>query len=232
MKPFNLAAHVNKSYFKMRVGIAVLGISLPFLLWFGGLYYDVPLQESMSAYYHASPVAGAGPDLSPHDGVMRNCFVGFLFAVGFMLFLYQGYSPRENIYLNIAGLMAIGVAIFPMAWPKDTGSELFSLHGACAVIFFFCIAAVCLTSNAKTLPLIEDQSLRATYKNAYLVISGMMVLSPLLAIAFTSLTQLSALKIFFIEAFGVFAFGTYWLVKSKEIKYLTQLKNTTEINLF
>ena len=53
----------------------------------------------MSAYYHAG------------QGVMRNEFVGILFAVGALLFAYQGYSRFEDCALNLAGVLALGIAL-------------------------------------------------------------------------------------------------------------------------
>lgn len=43
-----------------------------------------------------------------------------------------------------------------------------------------------------------------------------MILSPVAAYAFNTLTGQNSLR-FWAEAFGVWAFGTYWLVKTKEL---------------
>ena len=60
------------------------------------------LAGSMSEYYWA-----AAGDVVP----ARNVFVGGLFAVSACLWLYKGFSPRENVALNLAGLFAVGVAL-------------------------------------------------------------------------------------------------------------------------
>ncbi len=47
---------------------------------------------------------------------MRSWFVGILFVLGIFLYLYKGFSTLENCLLNIAGLSALGVALFPTGW--------------------------------------------------------------------------------------------------------------------
>jgi hypothetical protein len=62
---------------------------------------------------------------------MRNEFVGILFAVDTILFLYQGITRLEDYALNLAGVFALGIALFPMTWPvaPDSKDNPFSLHG-------------------------------------------------------------------------------------------------------
>jgi hypothetical protein len=63
----------------------------------------------MSAYYHA--IDSLYPDQGiPGQGSMRNEFVGILFAVGALLFAYQGYSRLEDYALNLAGVLALETA--------------------------------------------------------------------------------------------------------------------------
>src|SRR5216684_1487516 len=142
MKPDKLQKHILGTYFSLRIGIAIVAMLFPFILWIGGrLYVGLPLQDSMSAYYHASI----------NQTSMRDWFVGILFAVGIFLNLYKGYSNSENIALNFAGILAVGIAIFPMQWNCGTDCSWFSIHGLCAVLFFFCIAFVCIRCASDTL---------------------------------------------------------------------------------
>jgi hypothetical protein len=85
-----------------RRGIAFIAIAFPLILWFGGcLAAHLDLEGSMSAYYHASPKSQQAehakpPELiDPGQGVMRNWFVGLLFALGGILILYKSLS--ENL---------------------------------------------------------------------------------------------------------------------------------------
>jgi hypothetical protein len=54
------------------------------------------------------------------NGVMRDWFVGILWAIGVFLVLYRGYGRRENTALNIAGMLLIMVAMVPMDWTCGT----------------------------------------------------------------------------------------------------------------
>ena len=90
-----------------------MAFAFPLLLWIGGyVLAKLPLAGSMSAYYHASDFLHPeqGP---PGDGVMRNEFVGILFAVGALLVVYQGYSWLEDYALNAAGALALEMPCFP-----------------------------------------------------------------------------------------------------------------------
>jgi hypothetical protein len=207
-----LEEHVLATYFTLRVGIAVIAALFPLLLWLGGrLYAGLPLQESMSAYYHAA-----------NDGKsMRDWFVGILFAVGVFLYLYKGFSNKENYALNLAGIMAVGVAIFPKEWNCGENCSTYSLHGVCAVLFFLCIAFVCVRCSPDTLRLIEDEKIRAYFRRLYKTLAAVMLASPLIAFLLNALLRQYSALIFYVEMTGIFAFAAYWLTKSKELS-LTQ----------
>ena len=92
MQPDELQAHILSTYFGLRLGIVIASALLPIVLFFGGwLRGGLELQPSISDYYFAG------------GGVMRDWFVGTLCAVGVFLYLYKGFSDRENVALNIAG---------------------------------------------------------------------------------------------------------------------------------
>jgi hypothetical protein len=92
-----------------------------------------------------------------------------------------------------------------------------SLHGTCAAVLFFCIAYVCIFRawDTVTEELMPDPAKRKRYKFGYQVLGWLMGLSPFCAWAFTmgSPNHLT----FWIEAFGVWTFATYWFVKSREL---------------
>ena len=208
MMKSSLENHVIATYFSLRFGVALIAIVFPILLWLGGLFYvGLPLQDSMSAYYHAS-----------NDGKsMRNWFVGILFAVGVVLYLYKGYSNKENYALNMAGVLAIGIAIFPMAWNCGDSCDKYSIHGVCAVLFFICIAFVCVFCAKDTLRLIEDETIRTYFRRLYHTLAAAMILSPVVALVLNILFRQYGSLVFYVEAFGIFAFSAYWLTKSKEL---------------
>ncbi|MGB6931500.1 MAG: hypothetical protein WBD91_01920 [Acidobacteriaceae bacterium] len=121
----------------------------------------------MSSYYHATTkcsgikaqriansdqVAEALPPTDPCQaigtGPMRNWFVGSLFFIGGAMLLMRGFSIWENIALDIAGIAAPCVALFPMRWGDQTGR---SPHMFFAMTFFVCIAFTCVVCSRKTL---------------------------------------------------------------------------------
>ena len=209
MKPQELQDHITATYFTLRLGLILLGASLPFILLIGGLIHGgLPPQASMSAYYHAG------------DGVMRDKFVGALWAVGACLYLYKGYTHLENYALNLAGVCAICIALFPMQWDCGTSCSAFSLHGAFAVLFFVLIAYVCVFRAPDTLNLMTDRGKATRYLRIYRALGIGMIASPVAAVILISglhIATESRPTVFAIEAAGVLVFAAYWFVKSREI---------------
>lgn len=208
MKPKALPEHISGTYFTLRVGVAVLGFALPFVLSIGGYVgMGIPLQESMSAYYHANA------------GAMRDGFVGVLCAVGALLYLYKGYTRLENYALNMAGVFLALVALVPMQWGCGSSCSTFSWHGTFAVLFFLLIAYVCVFRASDTLGLLPETA-RARFGRAYKWLGSGMVASPVVAVILSAFLERGTgarATVFFIEALGVFVFGAYWVVKSREL---------------
>lgn len=207
MKSGELQDHVFATYVSLRFGMAAIAIAFPLLLWFGGAMQGIPLQDSMSAYYHAVFA----------DKSMRNWFVGLLFALGILLHLYKGFSKQENIALNFAGVFAIGVAMIPMEWNCGEACQKISLHGISAISLFLCIAYVCIFRASDTLRLLKNKLLEARYRRIYTLIGVGMILSPLIAVLMTAIFRQFKSYTFFAEAAGIWIFASYWLVKSYEL---------------
>ena len=202
--PDELQRHVTDTYLTLRRGIVVIAFLLPLVLWFGGmLFLDLPLKDSMSAYYHSG---------------MRNVFVGVLYATGAFLYLYKGFSDQENYALNCAGILAVCVAMFPTGRP-GAEPQTFSVHGASAVLFFAAIAYVCLFRARDTLTptLMPNRDRAGKYAAGYKWIGGAMITAPASAWLLTVFLGFDGAFIFFIELVGVWVFAAYWLVKSMEI---------------
>jgi hypothetical protein len=109
----DIQKHMMATFLNLRVGVGVIGILFPFLLWGGGKIAGFHLANSMSAYDHANrdcsdpnrPERNARCSVSPLPtgmGPMRNWFVGILFAVGVCLYLIKGFSKWEDGLLTIA----------------------------------------------------------------------------------------------------------------------------------
>ncbi len=189
----DISEHMKATYRALRLGVAVLGILLPWLLWIAGRVAGAPLQPSMSDYY---------------DAGMRDEFVAVLCAVAFLLVSYKGYTSLENWALNLGGAFLVGVALVP------TGRSW--LHGTFAVLFFVCIAYVCLFRASDTIGLIHDPERRRRFTRTYQLLGVGMILSPVGAVILTFVLHPTSLT-FFVEALGVSAFAAYWLVKGREL---------------
>jgi hypothetical protein len=199
-----LRHQILRAYAHLRMGMGIIALLFPFVLWGVGSALDIQLQDSMSAYYHTS---------------MRNAFVGFLFALAGFLILYSGFSRLENWALNLAGAFAVGVAICPMTQPADQVCRTFTandLHYTCAILFFACIAYVCIFRADDTLVFITNENHKRMYKTAYLLIGILMLALPGLVALIFYLGK-SQYLVFWVETTGDLVFGLFWMVKSIEL---------------
>jgi FtsH-binding integral membrane protein len=151
-----------------------------------------------------------------------------LFAVGSMLFVNKGSSDRENVALSIGGALAVGIAVFPMQTFCAANGKV-SVHGACAVSFFLCIAYICVFCADETLKFILDEKKRQQYRNAYRTLAIVMVASPAVAVVVNALT-LQQSRIFYVELLGILSFGVFWLVKSREIALITEERKSGKLD--
>ncbi len=223
-----LREHIFSTYLTLRYGIALVGAFLPVVVYVVGTLNHIQLQKSISAYYWASPAdqdEDAPVENPPvvHDKVKQNppsrvWFVGGLFAIAAFLYLYKGFSAAENVALNLAAMLAAGVAVFPMEWRCGTACGKYSLHGFCAVVMFVFLFYVVWFRAADTLTLIPDDTARARYRRMYKIIALAMLASPVTAFVLISVLKKPSSYTFFIEAAGIWAFSLYWWVKSSELK--------------
>ena len=122
-----------RSYFFFRKGIGVIGVAFPIVLVIGTVISQRSLgfSDSISAYYYS---------------VMRNVFVGILCAIGVFLICYR-YEHLDDLVSTLAGVFAIGVALFPTA--PDVGATeqqmmIGTWHYIFAVGFFVTLAIFAL----------------------------------------------------------------------------------------
>ena len=207
--------HATDTYLYLRRGMGVIGLAFPFVLWLGGaVLFDRALQTSMSAYYHTP---------------LRDVFVGVLCTIGVFLFLYKGQTPREDLALNIAGVAAVGIALFPMSPAGDCVADAggFSPHGVFAVVFFGAIAWVAwFTASDGAAAQLAAGAGRTMRRGVYKLCSAAMAVSIAAAVAYKFLVPQQAEDslcrhsiVFVIEAVAVIAFSIFWLAKSQEIDW-------------
>lgn len=221
MKKDELQKHIFGTYVTLRRGMAIMATLFPFLLYIAGLFHNIPLQDSMSAYYWAT-VTQATKECVCTVAPSRDWFTGLLFAISACLYLYKGFTVRENWALNLAAICGVGVALFPMDWPfaNETPSiwpwTKMSTHGVCAFGLFFCLAYVMWRRSGDTLHLLPPESNAGRYRNLYYVYGMAMVASPLTAFVLYTFSGFRAYT-FFAETAGIWAFALYWWTKSQEL---------------
>lgn len=207
-----LQRRVFSTYITLRYGIAVIGALLPLLVYAVGALHHVSLQSSISAYYWA-PYGLA-------DAPSRDWFVGCLFAVAALLYLYKGFSTAENLALNAAAIFAAGVAVFPTTWNCTSQRGTFSVHGFCAVAMFVCLVYVVWFRAGDTLSLlVAHPVLVARFRRLYKLLGALMLASPLTAFLLNAAIGSHTSYIFFIESAGIEAFAAYWVTKSYELRH-------------
>lgn len=240
--PRPISEQIQGTYFRLRFTAAIIGLLFPVILYFGGKMNHFGLRGSMSAYYWATANApcpcGEDPEHSgkckkieknseeetscrallpaTEAGSMRSYFVGFLFAIGAILFANRGYSRQEDVLLNIAGVSAWLIALFPMPW---TGKlpRLYWVHFTAAIIFFLVIACVAAFCSHSTVKLINDPTQRKLYMGAYRFLAVLMIASPIAAYILNANILRKDNAIYWVEFCGIWAFAAYWIVKGIEM---------------
>jgi hypothetical protein len=203
----DLRRNMMSTYFTLRLGIVLLSFALPLILLIYSLVTHGRLVESsMSAFYSAD------------GGAMRNWFVGILWAIGFFLILYQGFSPLEDWLLNFAGGFAVLIAMTPCNCAGQEVLDKSKAHTTFAVLFFACMVGVCLFCARDTITLLPKKSDQDKFKRTYYTIAFFLFVSPLAALAVAYFARAQGSLLFFIESFAVWVFAAYWVTKSAEIR--------------
>lgn len=206
-----LRRHILSTYLSMRWGMLLIALAFPVVLWIGGwAFHGWSLLDSMSAYYW-EPIEKGKEGV---DAPMRVWFVGLLFALGTCLFLYKGYTRLEEWLLNVAGIFAIGVALFPRCW--EIACPGWGLHYIFAVGFFSILAVVALLHGAYAWGLLRNgrcsqrlEDRQKLYATLYLFSAFTMPIVPALA--------WKIFGAFWGEFAGILAFCFFWGVQIRQI---------------
>lgn len=211
MKPSWFEPNQNAvlSYLGLRKSIGVIGIALPFVLAIGALaLFGDDLRSSISSYYYTG---------------MRGVFVGSMCAVGVFLLSYN-FGRLDSWLGNVAGVCAIGLALFPTApdgdptgWARTAGV----LHLVFAAIFFLVLAVFSLFLFTRTGP-DENPTERKKTRNLVYLICGYAILVCVVLAALAGLFLGAGVKaelrpLFWLESIAVLAFGVSWLVKGETL---------------
>ncbi|MGH3859237.1 DUF998 domain-containing protein [Actinokineospora sp.] len=202
------------SYLYLRRAIGLIGLALPPVLILGKILLDGGgLQNSLSGYYYTG---------------MRDVLVGAMWAVGVFLFCYRGYSVVDDWVANIAGISAIGVAIFPTSpsgGPNVSAADdklLGYVHVAAAAVFFLSLAYFCLflfTRQDGENPGEHSEARNKVYVACGVAIVVCIGLIPVIAYLFDNETK-ALHPALWLESGAVLAFGVAWATKGKAIAIL------------
>jgi len=208
-----LQKRIVSTYNSLRFGMFAIAAVTPIVVVVWGYVFGVAWQDSISAYYFAP----LGNNWTYSVYPVRVLFVGLLFALGSFLCLYKGFSTRERIALNLAGLFALGVALCPMY--AETGYIALSniLHFVFAVLLFICMAYTAIFCHEETVQWLTDKKLRQRYRATYHVIGWFMGLFPMVGLTLAVFFSATQRYVFWIEAAGIWAFAAYWFTKSREL---------------
>jgi hypothetical protein len=156
-------------------------------------------------------------------GWSQSFFIGFLFATAAFLFSYNGNTTGEMIFSKIAGVAALGVALFPCDCDGHP-ERVPHLHAVSAAVMFLVLTyfCYCFFRRARVKGHLQAKS-RAII---YAACGAVMVLS-LLALAFDhfaggALSRIDPWLTYHGEYASLTAFGVSWLTASRMLPLLTR----------
>ena len=202
---------ITRSYLFLRRSIGVIGMALPFVLfgYHSAQAHKVLFRGSISSYYYTE---------------MRDVFVGSLAAIGVFLICYR-FRRLDNVLSNIAGVMAIGVALFPATPPDPTHMEILvgRAHGVFAGVLFGLLALFCFVSFPKVDNATGTVTERKVARNRIYRTCGVLIVLSMLVVLACELLDVprsfvdTYRPVFFAESVAVIAFGLSWFVKGGTI---------------
>jgi hypothetical protein len=189
------------SYLYLRRAIGLIGLALPVVLIVGKqIVQGGDLIGSLSGYYYTD---------------LGNVFVGAMCAAGVFLLAYYGHDFIDNVASTVAGLGAIGLALFPTTPDRDVSSwdrTSGVLHLVFAAMFFLMLAYFCLR-------LFPHDGEQPPGTGVVYRVCGVVILASLVLIALTSWLRLVPEwhPALWLESAAVWAFGVAWLVKGQTL---------------
>lgn len=190
------------SYLRLRQLIGAFGFGLPWVMMVGGfvLCRCHRILPSISDYYALRT---------------RDVFVGMLFSIACFMFTYKGYELIDDVLANVAGVTALGVALFP-----NSGSPVQAfVHFGSAAALLVVLACFSLFLFTKTSGSPTPQKL---IRNRVYIVCGLLILVCIGSIGLYRLlwqrTALARLEpVFWLETVALCSFGFSWFVKGETL---------------
>ena len=197
----------------LKLIVAVIAL---FLANVTAFFSTVPL-DSISEAYH-------------QNGWARDFLVGSLFAISAFLLAYNGEEAMEMVLSKIAGIAALGVALFPCRC--DVYDEIIPyVHYVSAVVMFIVLACLCGFFYKRAVKKGHREAIWRSWLYATCGIVIVLVVG-VLGLDFLMDGALSAKfdrLIFYGERTALFAFGISWLIASRVLPFITDKKERISI---
>lgn len=200
--------HLHWTYRQVRIMAGAALIAIPVIIVVTGYWRHQIILPTLSHYYFGEAV----------PGLLRTLFTGFLVLVGGLMLGYRGFDDRDNWIHNVAGLLAIAVALFPKGLDdqdiyRDAVRYPF-MHGASAVFLFFVAAYAVIYSGGSNLQSRLNESELALLRKWRIasvagMISGAIAYAPYILLRNPDFLPPSGVLL--VEMTGFFGFAFYWL---------------------
>lgn len=207
------------TYRRLRRAIGYLGIALPVLLVGMSFipFFNTQLQPSISDYYYTN---------------LRDIFTGTLAAVGLFMISYKGRKNtsvfrNDQILTNVAGIMAIGVALVPVT-PKLKGQKIYTLipyhfewlgwlHYIFAALLFGVFALLAINVFTIGQNKAEDIPVSTFNENHIYRFCGIAIIVLMILVPISEEFGMFRYSTLVLEALALFFFGTAWLIKGRAL---------------
>lgn len=182
---------------RLRAMIGWLGMLLPWIVVL--LIKYVPGSISATWYTNAS-----------------TTFVIILGSASFLLICYNGYGLLDDILLTCAGLVGLGICLFPCqvpAYPGEVGTFMIDskisniIHFACAVVFFGLLAYNSIFLFTKSS---GEMTKKKKIRNIIYRICGVGMIASFLIM----LLPYFRIQVWLVETIALFFFGISFLTKA------------------
>lgn len=199
------------SYLTLRKMIGILGIALPFMIWFGHIVFRNMHPEDETTPYWLYSISAS------HQWYMRDLFVCVICILAAFLFTYKGDKETiDGAWANMAG----GCAVLVAFCPTYADGLIPYFHYIGAVGLFLVFAIFCLWIFPKQLRGAKDSTKRKRTTLIIYISCGVTIVVCMALCYFVADKYGDPLRklypesyIFWLEAVMLVAFGFSWLVR-------------------
>lgn len=199
----------------LRCWIGVLGMLLPLIVLAQSLIFGYSFPDSISATYFVSTC------IAP--------FMIILGSAGVLLMNYGGYDKIDDMLNTTAGILGIGICLFPCGATTEAFIGTFNLptqisdilHTVSAIGFFGILAYNSLFQFTKGS---SEPTVNKKKRNMIFRICGIGMIASFILLPVATFVTIPHV-IWVIETIALFFFGISWLTKANCIRWLFADKN-------